>query len=269
MPPIRYSLASSPPSLIDDKVNKRRRSIRRRRPHQSQKQKNRQHDFPSKKITIPFEDFCSVMVCGASNSGKTTFVFECIKNFQRMFKTTPPVSTHYFYGIHQDLFDKPEFTHKFNVYFHKGAPTESDINKISSDGKCHAIILDDLMEEVANNAHLCRLFTQGCHHKRLCVFFITQNMFQKAKFTQTISKNVQYFVFTKSPRNLCSLLNLCKQVFRGKGHAVEEAYKDVVRNNKQPIFVLDLHPSSDERFHMRTNIFETATIAYVPKIKIP
>ena len=212
-------------------------------------------------ITIPFADYSSVIVCGASNSGKTSFVVKCIKNLHKMY-ITPPVSVHYFYGVHQQLFD--DLAKENNtVHFREGAPTQEDIAKISRDGKCHAIVLDDLMDVVANNEYLCRLFTQGCHHKKLCVFFLTQNLFQTAKYNQTISRNAHYFVFTKSPRNLCSLINLTKQVFPGKSKAIEEAYKDVSRSQDR-IFVLDLHPSSDDRFRMRSAIFDDATLVYMP-----
>ena len=204
-------------------------------------------------ILLPLEKHCSVIVCGASASGKTSFVVQCIRMRHEMFEPPHiPEKVYYFYGVHQPLFDDLE--REEGVECIPGAPTVDMINDIAADGKCKMIILDDLMEQVANNHHLCKLFTEGCHHKKLCTFFLTQNLFFNGKHMKTVARNTHYFVFTKSPRNLSTVAALARQVFPTKSKAILDAYNDATQ---EPfgIFMLDLHPHASNKYRVRTDIF--------------
>ena len=208
------------------------------------------------KTGFQLEDNSSIIICGGSKSGKTHFMIECINRFPDLYETSP-VSTHYFYGVYQPIFDDLE--RDYGVIFEQGAPTLDNIDTIC-DGNTHAIILDDIMEDVVNDRNLCKLFTQYSHHKRLNTYFLTQNLFQKGKYATTITRNADYFVFTKSPRNIICVQNLGKQV--GCASAIQEAYNDVL-NHKHGILLLDLHSNTSPGMSIFGNIFDEPLI-YIP-----
>lgn len=216
-------------------------------------------------FTLPFQNYCSIMVCGASGSGKTTFVKQCIENIESLFVSSKVLKIIYFYGIYQPLFE--ELKTKFNVEFKKGAPSLDDIEEHTScnthDDKTVLFVLDDLMDIVTKEEHLCKLFTEGCHHRKMCTMFLTQNLFACGKYSRTIARNTQYFVFTKTPRNTNIVENLARQVFNKKRRRiVSDAYEDLCANNNQNVLVVDLHPQSDDMFRIRSNVFEEAVVIY-------
>lgn len=209
------------------------------------------------------EDCSSVIVVGGSGSGKTTFVINCIKNLDRVYEN-PPVSVHYYYGIFQPIFDELENNRSLQckVYLQQGPPSEEDIAAITSDGQIHMIVLDDQLF-AGNNADICRLFTETSHHSKVNVWLLLQNLFMNQKYSTTISRNAHYFVFTKSPRNTSTVMNLAKQVFPGKNQALMEAYEDIM---KEPygIMVLDLHPKTDSKYRISSSILDQEPAIYIP-----
>ena len=53
----------------------------------------------------------------------------------------------------------------------------------------HAIVvLDDLMMEIGKSEELMSLFTRESHHKKLCIFYMWQDIFPKKTQANTISK---------------------------------------------------------------------------------
>lgn len=210
-------------------------------------------------ISVPFQTHCSVIICGASASGKTTFIVECINNKESLFKDCLPKEIHYFYGVYQPLFDTLETSH--GVHCHYGPPTEEDIDNICSNGQSNVIILDDLMDQLAKQSMLCTLFTQGCHHRKLCVFFLTQNLYYGGKHQTTICRNAHYYVFTRSPANSKAVHILTSQLFEPeKAKKAMECYKDIMKH-PYAIMLLDTHPATCDEFPIRTNIFKD-TIFY-------
>lgn len=206
------------------------------------------------KIAVPFENNCSVIICGSSGSGKTTFVAECIKHKSRIFKHVVPEEIHYFYGIYQPLFNDLE--RNYGVNLHYGLPTEDIIESITSTCKRGTmIIVDDLMEQVAQEPTVCRLFTQGCHHRNLSTFFLTQNLYFGGKYSTTLSRNAHYYVFTKSPGNNKAISILANQLFAPHSRKVVECYHDAVGKDLNNVFVMDVHPRTTDTHRLRSNIF--------------
>ena len=68
-----------------------------------------------------------------------------------------------------------------SVRFVEGLPSSEDVDNLTSDGRHHVIVLDDVMQKVVKSPEMALLFTQGCHHKNLLVVFITQNLFAQGK----------------------------------------------------------------------------------------
>lgn len=125
-------------------------------------------------------------ISGQTGSGKTRFVYRLLTHLlDDMYAKEPPKRILYCYGIHQPLFDEIE-QHISNLEFHQGIPSNETIQDFTSDRQHTLIILDDLMHKVIQDVDMELLFTQGCHHRRLSVIFITQNIFPRGSKSRTI-----------------------------------------------------------------------------------
>ena len=93
------------------------------------------------------------MVSGPTGSGKSYWIHKLLTN--NMF-TQPVSSVLYCYGVFQDYFNEMTIP---NIEFHEGLP---DLEKVQSlnDGKCHVIVLDDLMEHIVKSVETQNLFTK-------------------------------------------------------------------------------------------------------------
>ena len=120
-------------------------------------------------------------------------------------------------------------------------------------GKHHnLIIIDDLQDEVANSKLVEQLFTRESHHRNLSVVYINQNLFYQGKHSRTIALNTHYTVLFRNPRAASQLRILRTQT--GLKH-LEEAYKDIMKQDQFGYLVIDLSPFSRTEYKVRTHIF--------------
>lgn len=203
---------------------------------------------------IPFIPYSNIYVAGATNSGKTYWVYNLLKNVNAMFPDDPPVKILYSYSIYQNLFSLME-KELDNIEFMKGIPTNEDIIKFSENRKHGIIIIDDNMTHAGKSQIIEDLFTKGSHHLKITTIFISQNMFNNTPKNRTMSLNSQYMVITKNPR-ACSQLNvLASQLFgKGKSNVLCEVYSDVMKK-QYGYLVIDLHSASNPEYMLRTCIF--------------
>jgi hypothetical protein len=87
---------------------------------------------------------------------------------------------------------------------------DTDIINIQNN---NLIVLDDLMSECINSEEIMNLFTVGSHQKNIGVFFLTQNIFSKGKFSIDISLNSNYMIIFKNPRDQQQLQILARQMY--------------------------------------------------------
>jgi hypothetical protein len=105
-----------------------------------------------------------------------------------MFTEDPPDKILYCYGIYQGLYREMEQSIP-GITFLEGLPSNSEIENFTRDRHHHIIVLDDLMHRVIQDSDMELLFTQGCHHRKISVVFITQNVFPKGTKFRTIALN--------------------------------------------------------------------------------
>lgn len=166
-------------------------------------------------MSIPFQPCSSMCISGQTGSGKTRFVYHLLTHLDDMYAKEPPKRILYCYGIHQPLFDEKE-QHISNLEFHQGIPSNETIQDFTSDRQHTLIILDDLMHKVLQDVDMELLFTQGCHHRRLSVIFITQNIFPRGSKSRTIALNTYYLVLMKNMRNASQITTLGRQLYPGR-----------------------------------------------------
>ena len=141
----------------------------------------------------------SAIVAGPSGSGKSHFVTKFIKYLNEMCNT-------HFENVywHTPEWQQQQQQQDGIVQYKTGIPNMEDF-----DGSApNLIIVDDLMRE--SDDRVVDLFTKGCHHRNISVFFITQNLFHQGRGQRDISLNAHYIVCFKNPRDRMQITHLLK-----------------------------------------------------------
>ena len=215
-------------------------------------------------MVFPFLPCSSTCVTGQTGSGKTRFVFQLLKTAKDMYVEDPPNEIMYCFGIHQPLFEEMEKTIP-NITFHQGLPSPEVIDEFTADRRHRLIVLDDLMHRVVQNVDMELLFTQGCHHRRLSVVFITQNIFPRGTKSRTIALNTTYLVMMKNVRDVSQVATLGRQLFPGRSKILTSAFADAT-SLPFGYLVVDMSPHSVDTYRLRTRVFPGEDpIVYVPK----
>ncbi|CAF0982747.1 unnamed protein product, partial [Brachionus calyciflorus] len=136
-----------------------------------------------------------------------------------------------------------------NIRFVKGIP---DIDEFDQE-KNNLIILDDLMKECEEDCSIQKLFTIDSHHRNISVFFVTQNIFSKGKFTRTLNLNSNYLILFNNPRVRLQTLMLARQMFPNKVSFFMENFEDASSKPHGYIFI-DLNQSTENRNRIQTGI---------------
>lgn len=213
-------------------------------------------------MQIPFYKNSSVVVCGPSQSGKTTFVLNCLRNIETLMfdekyhYTQPMGGIYYFYKVHQPIFN---VLARAGVQFIKGCPDLLDIDAIVNKKRPEQtamIILDDLMLEVGSNPAVLNIFTEGVHNSNLFVFFLTHNFYYQGKYTVSITRNSHYYVFTNHLANISSIETLGRKLFgTGCAKIFHQIYKRVMETPYN-IMLFDMHPRTPfPDLRIRSSIF--------------
>ena len=215
-------------------------------------------------MVFPFLPCSSIMISGQTGSGRTRFVYQLLKNIKDMYAGEPPDRILYCYGIHQPLFDDMAKTIP-NITFHHGLPSTEIVNEFTADRRHRLIVLDDLMHRVIHDLDMELLFTQGCHHRKLSVIFITQNIFPQGSKSRTIALNTTYLIVLKNIRDASQISTLGRQLFPGRSKILTEAYSDAT-SKPYGYLVVDMSPHSDDKYRLRTCVFPGEdSIVYVPR----
>lgn len=170
-----------------------------------------------------------------------------------MFAEDPPDKILYCYGIYQELYREMEKTLP-NITFLEGLPSPSE-----------TLLGMVIMHRVIRDGDMELLFTEGCHHRKISVVFITQNFFPKGTKSRTIALNTTYLVLMKNVRDVSQVATPGRQIFPGRSKILIEAYTDAVLIPFRYL-VVDMSVRSEDDYRLRTQVFpEQDPIIYVPK----
>lgn len=206
---------------------------------------------------IKFECPATCIVAGASGSGKSTFLFELLKNGNSMF-TKIPKKIIYCYSTYQPLFDDMK-QHVENIEFFEGLPTKEDMDMWSLEMDFKILVIDDLAQKASESVDIVNLFTIYSHHHNFSVFFVVQNLFTGGKYFRTISYNSHYFVLFNSKRNILQVQTLATQMSPGETSYFMDAYRKATQK-KYGYLIVDISPHTDQLYKLRTDIFPQQTL---------
>ena len=206
---------------------------------------------------IKFKHPTTILIAGPTQSGKTCFTKKLIQ--KDMFNPTPNrilwiyregSTTNAYEGLQKEL---PE------VEFYNHIPFDVLDNLVPLNN--NLLILDDVMDEAAQSESVAQLFTRGSHHRNITVVFILQNLFLQSKHMRTISLNSHYMVLYKNPRDKLQIRNLSIQMFPNQPKYLIDAFEDATKS-PYTYLVIDLHPTTEEDYRVRTNIFPSDSIRF-------
>ena len=157
-----------------------------------------------------------MIVCGPHSAGKTHFILSIIKHARTLFDI-PPEKVFWCYGhrtaLHESLVKK-----NFNMI--QGLPQNFDFVTPNT-----LIMLDDLMEESANDERVTNLFTRSAHHVPCFVIKTTQNIFPRGKGSRNHRLNTNYLVLFKNPADRLQIQTLQNQMFPHSKYFLVKAFE--------------------------------------------
>eukprot|EP00116_Pleurobrachia_bachei_P010457 sb/3470719/ len=142
----------------------------------------------------------NTIVFGQTGAGKTQFILRVLR--ERLIEPFPK-KIYYMYGVEQPFMkNHPE------IKFIQGL----DFDEMDTE-EPSALIIDDLILNM--NKDVASAFIMGSHHKKISLFFITQNLFPNCDTFRLMSANAHYYVLFHNQRNFRQIHTLARQIFVG------------------------------------------------------
>ena len=209
-----------------------------------------------------FEGFQAPSNCwisGVTGSGKTSLVHRMLLHKDSIY-SQPVSEILYCMSVEQPLYQKMRNSVP-GIKFHKGLPTEVDLEEFTDGSEHTMVVLDDLMENVVKSVDIQNLFTKYSHHRNISVIYINQNMYASGPCSRNLSLNTQYFIVLCNPRDIGQIEVLARQT--GLGKLLKDSYRDCVMTKRYGYQVISLHPAdirdADDsprlKARIHTNIF--------------
>jgi hypothetical protein len=216
-----------------------------------------------------FRNPSSFILAGASQSGKTTFVLNLLKNIDTVFQD-PRCKQNiiYFYNQWQNSFDMYRNENIVKEWVNNLPTTDYLLEKTSiyKDVGGSIAIIDDFAQQLSRDT--IEIFTRMSHHTNIVVILLTQNIFSKNPVFREISLNATYVVLFKNPRDASQINNYARQFAPGKNSYIIDAFKDATKF-PYSYLLFDNHQLTIEKLRVRTNVLphEAPMIVYIPKKK--
>jgi hypothetical protein len=196
----------------------------------------------------------TMILCGATGSGKTQWLMKFLKNYSDIIEP-PPNKILYCYGeMNESIINlKNKGIETFN-----GMP---DQEMLQAQQKPLLLILDDLMLNV-NSDFLDLLFTRGSHNWNVSVIFVTQSLY--GRNIKTARANAHYLVLMRNPSAQLHVRTTGSQLFPRRLNYFMKSYNDAT---KQPYsyLLINMHPNATENLRLTSNIFPgEETSIYLP-----
>lgn len=201
----------------------------------------------------------SMLVAGGRKAGKTEFTKSLLQNAKQMIE--PNLNrVVWCYTKHQAELYRQLKSINPNIDYMEGIPT--NLEEMFDKKQNNLIILDDMMDEATRDVRISQLFSRG-RHDNLSIIYLTQNLFHKNQ--RSISLNSDYMIIFKNARDQSQINHLAKQFIPNNTKFLLDAYKDATQKPHSYI-LLDLTPSANDKFRIRSNILphEAPQYVYIP-----
>ena len=190
----------------------------------------------------------NTIIFGQTGAGKTHFILEVIR--QKLVHPFPK-NIYYMYKIRQPFMEKLK-----NITFVEGLDFDAIDTSSSS-----LLVVDDLI--LSTNKNVAQMFILGSHHKKISIFFLTQNLFPNCDLFRLMSSNCHYFIIFQNQRNFRQVKTLANQIFVGRDvQRITEAYKRA-SNTYRGFVVLSFSPLLPKELTVVTDWWELCPSIYL------
>ena len=197
----------------------------------------------------------TVLVCGASGSGKTTFILNMLRHKANVIQKGANITNVlFFYNTWQPLYDTMKQEHLVSTWIND-APTVPDLKDLTESFRRKAgsiCIIDDFLLDVSKD--ITEIFTVISHHYKICVFLLSQSIFPKNPFFRELSINAKYIVLHKNPRENAQISHLARQINPTDSKSVVQAIRDAT-SAPYSYVVLNLHQETPDNIRIQSHIF--------------
>jgi hypothetical protein len=205
-------------------------------------------------MDLRFKSPSSFLLGGVSQSGKTTFVLNVLKNIDVLFQNPQcKQNVIFYYNQWQDAYDIFKNTKIVKQWINR-LPTTDDIKEktmLYKDNGGSILIIDDFAEKL--DSAIVHLFSVLCHHTNSVVFVLTQNIFSKNRAFRDISLNSTYVVLFKNPRDSSQISNFARQFAPGNTKGLVKAFKKATRF-PYSYMLFDFNQTTPTEFRVRSSI---------------
>ena len=206
----------------------------------------------------------SLLLCGPTGCGKTTWIVELLIHHEELCTHTPKKLIWIYQVEQSDLFETiRDIWFPYQCDFVDGFP-EDLLTCLVQTSDCGSLcIFDDVMNEVSSNSMVSKLFTCGRSHLGCSLVLILQNIFPKGTQSRTISIYAQYQVLFRTPRDSLQISIFACQLCPHNSKGFLEIYKRATQRPYGYLFCCFTQSSLDE-IRYRTNILpnEYPSIVY-------
>lgn len=205
---------------------------------------------------LPFKFPFRILLCGASQTGKSTLVSEIIV---RKSESIDPCPHRVIYcAKYKD--SVPDNIKNIVEYFDE-IPNEDFFSALNNNVRIVFILDSDFMHEgLQSNAILDMVL--GGRHVNLGIIFLSQNMFAKGKYSRDISLNCNYIITMKNVRDCTQIGYLSRQVFPKEKNFLSDIFKKFLKQ-PFPYLLLDLRVDANDYIRVRTDIFSWKTRCFL------
>ena len=206
----------------------------------------------------------SLLLCGQTGCGKTTWIIELLRHHDELCTHTPKQLI-WIYGEEQpDLLEIiTKIWFPLQCEFVDGCPDDllTRLEQTSDHGSL--CIFDDVMNELSSNSMVSKLFTCARSHLGCSLVLMLQNIFPKDTQSGTISINAQYQVLFRNPRDSLQTSILARQLCPLNSKDFLKIYKRATQRPYGYLFCCFTQSCPDE-IHYSTNVLpnEYPSIVY-------
>ena len=173
------------------------------------------------KLKTPFR----LTISGPSGSGKTEWIYRFIKYRKEITDNNFDLIM-FAYGEYQPIFDKikEEFP---NIIWCEGFPHETIINYLQPIGMKKLLIVDDLLQELANDKFFHTFYIRRSHHWDVSILFTTQYLHEKG--LRVVNLNTTHYVLFRSFRDQTAVRTVALQIYPSDWRSFMETYKTATK----------------------------------------
>jgi hypothetical protein len=207
-----------------------------------------------------FKHPTTAAVTGPSQVGKSQYVIKILKNLDFLMKTDPSQII-WSYGVKNEKQMNQISEINPDIEFIEGIPEK---NMFCNPVDDTLLILDDLMDEIGKSPAISKLFTMDSHHCNTSVISIQHNLYNKEKFTRTMSLNTHVHINFPNKRDKSQTTRLNSQIFPSHPRFLQSVCEIVAQTPHTP-YLLDLHPDTPEALSVISGIFpDEVPVIYAP-----